>query len=86
MHFIFILRYFKKNKKTSYILVRTPPKSGPMMPMSRMPTGKNRAILCLRSVARARRAAGRWNTNEETTAHRNTPYHISGEERHHTVA
>lgn len=66
-------------------LVRTPPNSGPMMPMSRMAMGKNRAILCLRSVARAKRAAGRWNTNEDTTAQRNTPYHIS-EKSHRDVS
>lgn len=58
-------------------LVRTPPNNGPMMPISRMPMGKNRATLCLRSVVRAKRAAGRWKTNEDTTVHRNTPYHIS---------
>lgn len=39
--------------------------------------GINRATLCWRSVDRESRAAGKWKTREETTAHRNTPYHIS---------
>lgn len=60
-----------------YVLVSTPPKRGPMMAMSMMARGKKRAILCPRRVARASRAAGRWNTSEDTPAHRNTPYHIS---------
>lgn len=62
---------------TYYLLVRTPPQSGPTMPMSRMAMGMNRAILCWRSVARESRAAGTWKTREETAAQRNTPYHIS---------
>ena len=66
--------------RLKYILVRTPPNRGPIMPISKMAIGKKRAILCLRRVARASRAAGRWNTSEETTAHRNTPYHISEKE------
>ena len=61
------------------LLVRTPPQTGPTMPIRRMAMGMNRAILCWRSVARESRAAGRWKTREETAAHRNTPYHISGQ-------
>ena len=48
--------------------------------MRRMAMGMKRAILCCRRVARARRAAGRWNTSDDTAAHRNTPYHISGKQ------
>lgn len=58
-------------------LVRTPPNTGPTMPMRRIAMGMNRANLCWRSEARDSKAAGRWKTREETAAHRNTPYHIS---------
>lgn len=56
-----------------------PPKTGPRRPMRRMAMGMNRAILCWRSVAMDSRTAGRWKISEETAAHRNTPYHISGQ-------
>lgn len=59
------------------LLVRTPPQTGPRMPMRRMAMGMNLAILCCRSMAREIRAAGRWKMSEDTAAHRNTPYHIS---------
>ena len=64
--------------------MRTPPHTGPTMPMRRMAMGMNLAILCCLSVARDSRAAGRWKTREETAAHRNTPYHISAGTHHHT--
>ena len=72
-------------QQTEDLLVRTPPQTGPTMPMRRMAMGMNRAILCWRSVARESRAAGRWKTREETAAHRNTPYHISGQRHRHSV-
>lgn len=71
---------------THYLLVRTPPKSGPMMPMRMMAMGINRAILCWRRVANDSRAAGRWKTREETAAHRNTPYHISAQAQTHKMS
>lgn len=48
--------------------------------------GMNRANLCWRSEARDSKAAGRWNTREETAAHRNTPYHISGKTQLYSYA
>jgi hypothetical protein len=63
--------------EVSNSLVRTPPHTGPTILISMMAMGMKRAILCCRRVARARRAAGRWNTSEETAAHKKTPYHIS---------
>lgn len=59
----------------------TPPNRGPIMAMSMMARGKKRAILCPRRVVRASKAAKRWNTSEDTPAHRNTPYHISENKR-----
>lgn len=60
------------------LLVRTPPQTGPTTAITRMAMGINRATLCWCSVERESRAPGKWNTREDTTAHRNTPYHISG--------
>lgn len=68
------------------LLVRTPPNTGPTMPMRRIAMGMNRANLCWRSEARDSKAAGRWNTREETAAHRNTPYHISGKTQLYSYA
>lgn len=43
----------------SDLLVKTPPQTGPTMPMRRMAIGMNLAILCWCRVARESSAAGR---------------------------
>lgn len=61
----------------SNILVKIPAVIGPTMPINRMLTDMNLPYLwCLR-VKRASNPAGTWKKREDTSAHRNTPYHIS---------
>lgn len=64
----------------SNILVKIPAVIGPTMPINRMLTDMNLPYLwCLR-VKRASNPAGTWKKREDTSAHRNTPYHISTRE------
>lgn len=63
------------------VLVSVPAVMGPTMPISRTLTDMNRPYLWCRSVKRASSAAGTWKAREETSAHRNTPYHISAGEK-----